>query len=220
MPSQTRKIGLMGGGFDPIHWGHLGAAIESAYQVGLEKVLLSATGQPPHKQPIASAEHRFEMTRLAALESPWNAGGVLEATRLELDVPGPHFTVETLGRLQIQEPDAELHLIVGTDAARTLEQWRAIDEILALARIIVVERMGFVEKAAKVKASETDFTKTASGSDYNFKVGSDSPTILVRWPGVAISSSEIRRRVGVGAPIEYLVPRSVADYLKRFDLYR
>lgn len=215
----------MGGGFDPIHWGHLGAAIEAAYQVGLEKVLLSATGQPPHKQPVASAEHRFEMTRLAALESPFGHGGTLEATRLELDVPGPHFTVETLRRLRDLEPESELHLIVGTDAARTLEQWRAIDDILALARIIVVERVGFTEKHPEdprgtMKNSETDFTKTASSDDYNPTVRSDAPTTVVSWPGVAISSSEIRRRVGIGAPIEYLVPRSVADYLKRFDLYR
>ena len=220
MPKSNRKIGLMGGGFDPIHWGHLGAAIESAYQVGLEKVLLSATGQPPHKKPVASAEHRFEMTRLAALESPFGRGGVLEAARLELDAPGPHFTVETLRRLQVLEPEAELHLIVGTDAARTLEQWRAIDDILALARIIVVERVGFTEKPGNVKNSETDFTKTESGSGYNSSLRSDSPTTVVSWPGVAISSSEIRRRVGIEAPIEYLVPRSVADYLRRFDLYR
>jgi nicotinate-nucleotide adenylyltransferase len=220
MPKPTRKIGLMGGGFDPIHWGHLGAAIESAYQVGLEKVLLSATGQPPHKEPIATAEHRFEMTRLAALEAPF-PDGVLEATRLELDVPGPHFTVETLRRLQAQEPDAELHLIVGTDAARTLEQWRAIEEILLIARIIVVERVGFTEKTSEnMNATETDFTKIKDSSDYNPSVRSAHPTTQVRWPGVAISSSEIRRRVGIGAPIQYLIPRSVADYLKRFDLYR
>jgi nicotinate-nucleotide adenylyltransferase len=220
MPKPTRKIGLMGGGFDPIHWGHLGAAIESAYQVGLEKVLLSATGQPPHKEPVASALHRYEMTRLAALESPFPEGA-LEATRLELDAPGPHFTVETLRRLQAQEPDAEVHLIVGADAARTLQEWRAIDDILSLARIIVVERVGFVEKESEnMKASEMDFTKTEPGRDYNPSVRSDSPTIEVRWPGVAVSSSEIRRRVGIGAPIQYLVPRSVADYLKRFGLYR
>jgi nicotinate-nucleotide adenylyltransferase len=220
MPKPTRKIGLMGGGFDPIHWGHLGAAIESAYQVGLEKVLLSATGQPPHKQPIASAEHRFEMTRLAALEAPF-PDGVLEATRLELDAPGPHFTVETLRRLQAQEPDAQLHLIVGTDAAKTLEDWRAIEEILSLARIIVVERVGFTQKESEtLKTTATDFTKGTENNDYNPRVRSASPTIQVRWPGVAISSSEIRRRVATGAPIQYLIPRSVADYLKRFDLYR
>ncbi len=220
MPKPTRKIGLMGGGFDPIHWGHLGAAIESAYQVGLEKVLLSATGQPPHKQPIASAEHRFEMTRLAALEAPF-PDGVLEATRLELDVPGPHFTVETLRRLQAQEPDAQLHLIVGTDAARTLEDWRAIEEILSLARIIVVERVGFSEKEPGIiKTTETDFTNPTETNVYNPSLRSASPTTQVRWPGVAISSSEIRRRVHTGAPIQYLIPRSVADYLKRFDLYR
>jgi nicotinate-nucleotide adenylyltransferase len=221
MPQETRKIGLMGGGFDPIHWGHLGAAIESAYQVGLEKVLLSATGQPPHKEPVASAEHRFEMTRLAALESPFSRGGVLEATRLELDAPGPHFTVETLRRLRDLEPEAELHLIVGTDAARTLEQWRAIDDILVLARIIVVERVGFTEKPApNMKNPGPDFIKSAPEGDYNSNHRSASPTTVVSWPGVAISSSEIRRRVGIKAPIEYLVPRSVADYLKRFDLYR
>jgi nicotinate-nucleotide adenylyltransferase len=208
MPNKTPKIGLMGGGFDPIHWGHLGAAIESAYQVGLDRVLLSPTGQPPHKQPVASAAHRFEMTRLAALES-----SVLEVTRIEQNTPGPHYTVDALRRLHTLEPDAELYLIVGTDAANTLEEWHAIADIVQLARIIVVER-------AMPGPSENTFTQSTGQPHYNSGQRSGYPTFEVRWPGVAVSSTEIRRRASIGAPIEYLVPRSVADYLKHHQLYR
>ena len=218
----ARRVGFMGGGFDPIHWGHVGAAIEVGYRLGLEVVYLSATGQPPHKAPVASAEHRFEMTRLAALEYP-----TLRGTGLESGVPGPHFTVGTLERLRAQEPDAELHLIVGEDAARTLDTWKALPEIRRLARIVVAARAGDPSGARDGHSGARDgqpgvvaaLTAEAGAVDYNPGVpGGDAP--LVRWPGVAVSSTEIRRRVREGAPIEYLVPRSVADYLRRHDLYR
>jgi nicotinate-nucleotide adenylyltransferase len=204
------RLGLFGGAFDPVHWGHVGAAIECAYQLRLDRVLLVPGGDPPLKAPDAPAAHRFEMVRLAALEYPG-----LEPSRLELETPGPHYTVGTLRRLKDIQPDAELFLIVGDDAAATLDQWREPHAIRSLATIVTVQRAAYREEAYAVP-----LTTTPSGEGYDPRARTDPGAGLrVTWPGVAVSSTEIRRRIRSGAPIEYLVPRSVADYLKGHRLY-
>ncbi|HWG83905.1 MAG TPA: nicotinate-nucleotide adenylyltransferase [Deinococcales bacterium] len=203
------RVGVLGGAFDPIHWGHVGAAIECAYQLRLDRVLLVPGGDPPWKQPAVNQEDRYRMVQLAAAEHP-----SLEASRLELDSPGPHYTVDTLRRIRAQLGDATLYLIVGDDAAARMQEWRELDTVLALATLVVVERAGWVAPPSDpvtAPAAERRYDEWArSGPGAGLRVS---------WPGVAVSSSEIRRRVREGAPIEYLVPRSVADYLKGNLLY-
>lgn len=223
----SRKIGIMTGVFDPIHWGHLGAAIEAGFQLGLERVLLSPTGQPPHKTPKTPIQDRFAMVEAAIRDVGSKVH--LEASRIEMDEPGPHFTSLTLERLQAQMPDATLHLIVGSDAAHTLGSWKALDRILELAHLVVTERAGVVSKGLET-ASMSSGTALSTGQTVSAFLTKEAPgvgydalppgTKHVRWPGVLISSTEIRRRVQQGEPIEYLVPRSVAEHIDRHGLYR
>lgn len=215
------RLGILGGSFDPIHWGHLGAAIEATHQLGLDRTLLVTAGEPPHKQTVAPARHRFAMTGLGALESER-----LEASALELERPGPHYTVDTLRQLEALHPGAELVLLVGSDAGATLEGWREPDELRRLARIVTVVRAG-----TSLPDGETMYGLNggrwpiggAPEPEYDGLVRRGGPlpasTREVRWPGVAISSTEVRRRVRAGAPIDYLVPRSVANYLRSNSLY-
>lgn len=212
---------MLGGSFDPVHWGHLGAAMEAAYQLDLDRVLLVTAGDPPHKAPATLPEHRHAMVVLGALEGPR-----LEASALELDRPGPHYTVDTLRRLSELHAGAELHLIVGSDAAATLDAWREPDEVRRLARIVTVVRAVTSHPDAETMNGLHGGGQPIGRSGepaYTPPAGRSGPlrasTSEVRWPGVAVSSSEIRRRVRAGAPIEYLVPRSVADYLRRYRLY-
>ncbi len=202
----TRKIGFYGGSFDPIHWGHLGAAIEFGYQLGLEKVLLSATGNPPHKTPRASPEQRFEMVRRAALEYP-----LLSASRLELDFPGPHYTAKTLERLHENEPDAQIFLLTGRDAAVSLSKWYEPETILRLATLVVADRQDAVSLAV---------TEPKSTSEPYTLQTLPAGTLELHWLGVNASSTVVRARIAEGAPIEYLVPKSVIEFIRQHQLYR
>ncbi len=206
--TKTRKIGFYGGSFDPIHWGHLGAAIEFGYQLGLDKVLLSPTGDPPHKTPRASPEQRFEMVRRAALEYP-----LLEATRLELDSPGPHYTAKTLERLHDLEPDAQIFLLTGRDAALSLQEWFRPETILRLATLVVADR----EDSSKKSSVHSE---PKSGVQTYTLQALPSGTLELHWLGVNASSTVVRARIAQGAPIEYLVPKSVNQFIVEQQLYR
>ncbi len=206
--TQKRKIGFYGGSFDPIHWGHLGAAIEFGYQLGLDKVLLSPTGDPPHKTPRASPEQRFEMVCRAALEYP-----LLEATRLELDFPGPHYTAQTLERLHDLEPDAKIFLLTGRDAALSLQKWFEPETILRLATLVVADR----EDSRGVSLTVTE---PKSGIQPYTLQALPAGTLELHWLGVNASSTIVRARIAQGAPIEYLVPKSVKQFISQHQLYR
>ncbi len=206
--TKTRKIGFYGGSFDPIHWGHLGAAIEFGYQLGLENVLLSPTGNPPHKSPIATPEQRFEMVRRAALEHE-----LLEATRLELDTPGPHYTAQTLERLHHLEPHAQIFLLTGRDAALALDAWFEPETILRLATLVVADREDFTHGSLAASEPKSGF------APYTLQT-LPAGTLELHWPGVNASSTDIRARIAQGAPIEYLVPKSVTQFIHEQQLYR
>jgi nicotinate-nucleotide adenylyltransferase len=206
--TKVRKIGFYGGSFDPIHWGHLGAAIEFGYQLGLENVLLSPTGNPPHKSPIATPEQRFEMVKRAALEHP-----ILEATRLELETPGPHYTAQTLERLHHLEPNAQIFLLTGRDAALSLEKWFEPETILRLATLVVADREDFTRVSLAASEPKSGF------EPYTLQT-LPTGTLELHWSGVNVSSTMIRARIAQGAPIEYLVPKSVSQFIYEQQLYR
>jgi nicotinate-nucleotide adenylyltransferase len=206
--TKTRKIGFYGGSFDPIHWGHLGAAIEFGYQLGLDKVLLSPTGNPPHKTPRATPEQRFEMVRRAALEYP-----LLEVTRLEIDFPGPHYTAQTLERLHSLEPESQIFLLTGRDAALSLQKWFEPKTILRLATLVVADR----EDSKYVSLTVTE---PKSGIQPYTLQALPAGTLELHWLGVNASSTIVRARIAQGAPIEYLVPKSVNQFITEHQLYR
>ena len=195
------RIGLLGGTFNPPHIGHLVCADQAIAQLELDRVLLVPVHEPPHKGVEADpgVEHRVELcTRAAAGDER------LAVSRVDADVPGPSFTVDTLRRLHERSPGDQLTFIVGGDMALSLPTWREPEAILELAEFGVAEREG-VRRA--------DIAERLSGLS----------TERVRFfdmPRLDVSSSLIRRLVATGRPIRYLVPDGVADYIKTAGLYR
>ena len=195
------RIGLLGGTFNPPHIGHLVCADQAISQLGLDRVLLVPVNEPPHKGVEADpgVEHRVELcTRAVAGDER------LAVSRVDADVPGPSFTVDTLGRLHDRCPGDQLTFLVGGDMALSLPTWREPEAILELAEFGVAEREG---------VRRTDIAERLSGL----------PTERVRFfdmPRLDVSSSLIRRLVATGRPIRYLVPDAVADYIAEVGLYR
>jgi nicotinate-nucleotide adenylyltransferase len=195
------RLGLLGGTFNPPHIGHLVCARQALGQLGLDRVLLVPVREPPHKhaEDDPGVEHRVELCRRAVAGDE-----LLEVSRIEADVPGPSFTVDTLSRLHDRSPGDQLTFIVGGDMAFSLPNWREPEAILELAELGVAEREG-VRRA--------DILERLSGLR----------TERVRFfdmPRLDVSSSLIRRLVAAGQPIRYLVPIGVEAYIEEADLYR
>jgi nicotinate-nucleotide adenylyltransferase len=198
--ADERRVGVMGGTFDPIHHGHLVAAEEARWQFGLDRVVFVPTGQPWQKAAgVSDAEDRYLMTVIATASNP-----AFSVSRLEIDSPGPTYTVDTLRRLRSElSPDVRLFFVTGADAVLQILTWKDPDEVLALAELIAATRPGhdLADLAEKVPA--------AAGRVHPMRI-----------PALAISSTEIRARVADGAPIQYLVPEGVARYIEKRGLYR
>jgi nicotinate-nucleotide adenylyltransferase len=195
-----RRIGLMGGTFDPIHHGHLVAAEEARWQFGLEKVVFLPTGQPWQKPVgVSPAEDRYQMTVIATASNP-----AFEVSRVEIDHPGPTYTVDTLRRLRAELGEhTRLYFITGADAVLHILTWKDRDEVLALAEFIAATRPG--HDLAKLGELVPRFRERLHPMEI---------------PMLAISSTEIRARVARGAPIQYLVPDGVVRYVAERGLYR
>ena len=206
MEKKRTRIGLLGGTFDPIHKGHLEAAAFARRRLGLDVVRLITAKRPPHKRPegISSAEDRHRMVTLAAQEAEY-----LEPDDRELRREGPSFTVYTLRDYRREEPEAELFFIVGADTVRELPSWYRLGEILDLARIVTVTRPGFPDRYRREQFPDLPPEAVESLNE-----------LILPMPPVAVSSTEIRRRVAAGEPFEDLVPSAVAEYILSRGLYR
>ena len=190
----------MGGTFDPIHLGHVAMAEAGADCAGLDRVLLIPASVPPHRAAAtAPAGDRLAMVRLAAADHPR-----LEASDIELRRAGPSYTADTLRVLARERPGAELHLLLGWDAARELHAWHAPDEVLRLARPVVVSRPGY--------PVPTERDLAAAGIEPTWAILCD-----VRTPDV--ESTDVRRLVEYGSSLAGLVDPAVEAYLKRHRLY-
>ena len=197
----TRRIGLMGGTFDPIHIAHLVAAEEAAWARHLDEVLFIPARQPPHKrgEPVTEAHHRLAMTREAVAGNP-----LFSLSTIEMDREGPSFTVDTLRELHT--PGVDLSFIVGMDSLRDLPTWHDPAGILGLAEIVAVYRGGI---------DTVDLSQLAAAL----------PAVkrrvhVVPIPALDVSSTDIRARVAAGQPIRYLVPNAVVEYIEKNGLYR
>jgi nicotinate-nucleotide adenylyltransferase len=203
----TGRVGVLGGTFDPVHLGHLAVAEDAREALGLERVLLMPAGQPPHKpsRRIASAADRLAMLELAVGGHPG-----FEVSSIELDRPGPSFTVDTLGALDAaaraagREPD--LWFVLSSEAFLALPTWREPERILELSRLAVAPREGHA-------LPPTDWVEG------RFPGRGDRIRIL-DGPYLCVSATEIRARVAAGRSISYLVPDAVAAYIGDHDLYR
>jgi nicotinate-nucleotide adenylyltransferase len=191
----------MGGTFDPIHHGHLVAAEEARWQFRLDQVLFIPTGRPWQKPAagVSPAEDRYLMTAIATASNP-----AFAVSRLEIDHPGPTYTVDTLRRLQAELPEGTGLLFVGgTDLIQQLPTWKDPEQVLALVELIAASRPGVgIDGLVQQLPS-------AAGRVHHMEI-----------PALAISSSDIRARVARGAPIDYLVPEGVAHYIQKRALYR
>jgi nicotinate-nucleotide adenylyltransferase len=197
------RLGLLGGTFNPPHLGHLVCAQEALVALELERVLLVPVHTPPHKEADGDpgVEHRVELCELAV-----GGDDRLAVSRMDADVPGPSFTVDTLRRLRDHRPQDELTFIVGGDMAHSLREWRDPEGVLELADLGVAERE---------EVRRTHIEERLAGLR-----GVPERIRFFSMPRIDISSSLVRRRVAAGAPIRYLVPDPVAAAIERAGLYR
>lgn len=198
------KLGVMGGTFDPVHYGHLVAAEGVRYEYRLDKVIFVPAGRPPHKPDyrISDPEHRLALTRLAVASNPF-----FEVSDLEIKRPGPSYTYDTIREVRrLYSPD-EVYFITGADAVLEILTWHRCAELLRICRFIAATRPGYDLDGLNEKL------RTLPAS----LVGRIVP---VEVPALAISSSDIRRRVRTGRPIKYLLPESVEAYIYEQRLYK
>ena len=191
----SRRVGIMGGTFDPIHHGHLVAASEVESLFGLDEVIFVPTGEPWQKSDrrVSPAEHRYLMSVIATASNPrfW-------VSRVDIDREGPTYTIDTIQDIAAQRPGAELFFITGADALSQILSWKDAEAALKLARFVGVTRPGY------------DLTDE--------HLPFDSVTML-DVPAMAISSSDCRERVAGGRPVWYLVPDGVVQYINKHNLY-
>jgi nicotinate-nucleotide adenylyltransferase len=188
-----RRIGVMGGTFDPIHNGHLVAASEVASAFKLDEVIFVPTGSPYLKETVTSAEHRYLMTVIATASNP-----SFKVSRIDIDRGGDTYTVDTLTEMKELYPDADLVFISGADAIAQILAWKDVEKLWTLAHFVAVSRPG--HKLTIPEAPE--------GSISSLEI-----------PALAISSTDVRRRVDSGFPVWYLVPDGVVQYIGKHELY-
>jgi nicotinate-nucleotide adenylyltransferase len=194
------RLGIVGGAFDPVHLGHVAMAEAAADCARLDEVLLVPVSLPPHRPPAtAPAADRLEMCRLAIIGHPR-----LRASDLELRRPGPSYTVDTLAELARERPDEELHLVLGWDAAREISSWRQPDQVMRLARLVIVTRPGWTPPAAQdLLAARIDPARA----------------VLCDAHTPDIEATEIRRRFESGSSLDGLLSQEVQAYIRRRGLY-
>jgi nicotinate-nucleotide adenylyltransferase len=197
------KIGLFGGTFDPPHIGHLILASEAVHQFGLSRLLWMLAPDPPHKQdqPITPLPHR-----LAMLEQMIAGNPSFEISHLEIDRPGPHYTIDTVRLLAQLEPDADIILLLGGDSLRDLPTWRLYADLVAgVSKIGVMRRPGDPFDMPSLEAKIPGLTEKVT---------------FIDAPLQDLASREIRRRVANGDSYRYYLHPSVYDYIEANHLYR
>ncbi len=192
--TRPRRIGILGGAFDPPHIGHVIVAQEAWWRLGLDEVLLVPTGAPTDRpRPAWSPETRMRMVEAAVAGHP-----ALRASGLEIDRGGPSYTVDTLEAVLARNPGADLWFMMGADRLPTLPRWHRPERILEISRLAVMPRPPhgpewIAEVGRRVAPDRVDVLET---------------------PVVGVSSTMIRERVAAGGPVRYLVPRAVEELLR------
>jgi nicotinate-nucleotide adenylyltransferase len=194
------RIGVFGGTFDPIHVGHLVAAVNARHALGLDQVLFVVANEPWQKvgdRPVSPAADRLALVGAAL-------GDVdgLEASCLEIDRGGPSYTVDTIEELQRLEPTAELFLIVGADVVAGLASWERLDDVRRGTTIVVVNRPG-----------STPVLPGPTGPLAGWKA------VAIEIPALEISSTDLRERAATGRPLDYLIPQGAVRMIKERELY-
>ena len=196
-----QRVGIMGGTFDPIHYGHLVTAEAAREQYGLEEIVFVPSGQPPHKKAgtVSDFWRRYQMAVLATAANPF-----FEVSRMENERGGCSYTVDTVRAFrQLYGAGTELFFVTGADAILEILDWKQPEELLAMCRFIASTRPGYDLRQLNALLGE-------------YFSGSVS---ILEIPAPDISSSDIRRRVRRGVSIKYLVPEAVEAYIIKNGLY-
>ena len=201
--ARPRRIGILGGTFDPPHVGHLWLAALAVDGIGLEKVLFMPAGKPPHKgtRLVSRVSDRLLMTRLAIAGED-----AFELCPIELERPGPSYTIDSVVELKRLYADAHLFLVMAADSLEQIDTWREPDRVLEEIEWAVGPRAG---------------SRLPDRSALEERFGAEAKRIhLLEGPALEVSSSEVRRRVAAGRTIRYLVPRDVEELILQRRLYR
>ncbi|MGQ9466546.1 MAG: nicotinate-nucleotide adenylyltransferase [Anaerolineae bacterium] len=196
------RLGVLGGTFDPPHYGHLALAETARFQLGLARVLFVPAGDPPHKPgyPLSPAVHRAAMVEAAIADNP-----AFILSRVDLDRPGPHYTVEMLALLRGVFAEAEFYFLMGGDSLAEFLTWYNPAGIVRQATLAVMERPGWT----------ADMTALERGVP-----GIRERVVWLDAPRLDLSATDLRRRVREGLPIRYLVPPAVEAYIRKHHLYQ
>ncbi len=196
------RIGLFGGTFDPPHLGHLILAAVAADALSLDAVWFVPAADPPHKQGrrLTAIADRLEMLRLALADNP-----TFLISRLDVDRPGPHYSVEMVALARAQRPEAAWFFLMGADSLCDLPRWRQPEKLLTLCDLAVLHRPGVSLDMADLEA------RLPGVADH---------VIFLKGPGVLISATEIGERVRAGHTIRYLTPDPVREYIAARRLYK
>lgn len=198
-----RKIGLFGGTFDPIHYGHLVLAECAFYECGLDRVIFIPAARPPHKkgEAVLESDYRFQMVSLAIEDNPY-----FEISPLEQYRPGYSYTIDTVHSFMSRYPEAELYFITGWDALLEIGTWKDAMELVRLCRFVTAARPGYemVKDDERLRGLPEVFWANL---------------LVIEVPGVDISSTKLRERFASGKPVRYLLPPVVEEYIRKHKFY-
>jgi nicotinate-nucleotide adenylyltransferase len=212
------RLGILGGTFDPIHYGHLRLAEEVGESLNLEHIYLIPAAVPPHKgqKRVSPFQHRLEMTQLASTESP-----LLKVLDLESRRQGFSYSIETLKIFHtLYPPDLNLYFVLGMDAFLEIETWKDFRSLFNYAHFVVIQRPGFPSDVLESFLPTLGVSFEKRGQGNRFVAASGYEVIAMEATLMDISSTKIRDKVVAGKSIRFLVPEAVRSYIESNDLYR
>jgi nicotinate-nucleotide adenylyltransferase len=213
------RIGLFGGTFDPIHWGHLRSAEEVREAFSLDRILFIPTSIPPHKedQPTTPARDRLQMVRLATARNRYFA-----VSTVEIDRPGVSYSIDTVRYFVEHSRGSEsYYFILGFDAFREIASWKDFEQIFSLCHLIITSRPGSGDSNLLRRAPVAVRRLVCyDPKKKSYRHRSGNFIHFLKLTDIAISASEIRKLVAAGKSIRYLVPLKVERYIRRSGLYR
>lgn len=202
--SPKKRVGLFGGSFDPVHYGHLANAEAARTQANLDEVIFIPAGQNPFKES-QSRSHREDCLNMLREAISTNSKFLL--SRVEVDKPGKSYTVETVEKIREQRPDQDYFFIIGTDLLYDIERWKDAENLLSTIGLIVLTRPDPLMRDQEAKIQ-----------DIRDRYGTE--VIPVEMPKLAISSTKLREMIREGRSIRYYTPDPVIDYIEEHHLYR
>jgi len=216
------KVGIFGGTFNPIHYGHLRAAEEVREKLAIDKILFIPSGNPPLKiKDIAPARHRVAMAKIAVRNDR-----LFELSDIESRLPGKSYTVKTVEALQKENPQVEFSLILGIDAFLDIPNWWHPEVLIALTNFVIISRPGLrfedLKASPYMKINRQTLLKfdRKETEQYSATLKSGKKAVLVNITPIGISSTEIRNLVREGKSLKYLLPAEVQSYIITYKLYR